>query len=68
MQVPDYGPGVQHDIELLCGSSASFDYGSGISYRCNECGATLGSVGMPKQCKELYDMVRTIETLQGIKR
>jgi hypothetical protein len=55
-------------ITLLCGSTASFDVESGISYRCNECFAVLGSTGMPKQCKELYDMERVLETLKGTKR
>ena len=55
------------DIDLLCGSTASFDNGSGISYRCNECMATVGSVGMPKRCKDLYDMERVVEVLKGKK-
>lgn len=38
-------------IKLPCGGTAWFDHGSGCSYRC-ECGATVGSIGMPKPCKE----------------
>lgn len=38
-------------IRLPCGGTAWFDHGSGCSYRC-ECGATVGSIGMPKRCKE----------------
>lgn len=60
--------GVQPDIDLLCGASASFDYSSGIAYRCNECGAVLGSIGMPRECKDLYDMERSMEILKGQKR
>lgn len=38
-------------IKLPCGGIAYFDEGSGCSHRC-ECGATVGSMGMPKHCKE----------------
>jgi hypothetical protein len=38
-------------IFLPCGGTAHFDVGSGISYRC-ECGATVGSIGMPQACKD----------------
>ena len=38
-------------IHLPCGGTAYFDDGSGCSHRC-ECGATVGSIGMPKRCKE----------------
>ncbi len=36
---------------LPCGGTAYFDTSSGISYRC-ECGAVVGSIGMPQQCKD----------------
>lgn len=42
------------DVILLCGNVAHFDYGSGCSHRCEMCNATVGSVGMPQRCKELY--------------
>ena len=54
-------------ITLLCGSVASFDTDSGISYRCNNCFATVGSIGMPKSCKELYDMEKVVDKLKGRK-
>lgn len=38
-------------MRLPCGGTAYFDTSSGISYRC-ECGAVVGSVGMPQQCKD----------------
>ena len=56
------------DIELLCGATASFDDSSGISYRCIDCGAVVGSVGMPKRCKDLYDMERVVEVLKKGKK
>ncbi len=38
-------------MRLPCGGTAYFDESSGISYRC-ECGAVVGSIGMPQQCKD----------------
>ncbi len=58
---------VYKPIRLLCGSLASFDHNSGISYRCNNCFATVGSVGMPKQCKEIYEMQEVVDKLKGTK-
>lgn len=49
-------------IKLPCGGRAWFDHGSGISYRC-ECGATVGSIGMPQHCKEeaeKWDMIKAL--------
>lgn len=39
-------------IKLACGASAYFDQSSGISYRCEDCMATVGSIGMPQRCKD----------------
>jgi hypothetical protein len=36
---------------LPCGGEANFDHESGISYRCEMCGAVLGSVGQPRSCR-----------------
>lgn len=36
---------------LPCGGIAYWDESSGISYRC-ECGAVVGSIGMPQSCKD----------------
>jgi hypothetical protein len=55
------------DMDLECGSVASFDHESGISYRCNTCFAVVGSIGMPKECKELYDMIDVVDKLKGKK-
>lgn len=52
-------------ITLLCNSMASFDMSNGISYRCNTCGAVVGSGGMLDRCKELYAMERVVESLKG---
>lgn len=60
-------PYFEDELELLCGSIASFDHDSGISYRCNTCNAVVGSVGMPRQCKELYSMEEVVNKLKGKK-
>lgn len=53
--------------ELLCGSTSYFDVASGISYRCDTCMAVVGSIGMPPECKELYDMEKVVNKLSGKK-
>jgi hypothetical protein len=63
----DYLEDDHNQITLLCGNTASFDTGSGISYRCNYCNATVGSIGMPRACKELYDMEKVVDKLKGKK-
>jgi len=40
---------------LPCGGEANFDHGSGCSYRCEHCMATVGSIGQPRSCKEEAD-------------
>jgi hypothetical protein len=37
---------------LPCGGRGHFDHGSGCSYRCEHCMATVGSIGQPRSCKE----------------
>lgn len=49
-------------ISLPCGSTASFDHGSGYGYRCDGCNAVVGSVGMPKRCADLLKDKPTPET------
>jgi hypothetical protein len=61
----EYEPVLPKPIELLCGSVAEFDIDSGISYRCRSCFAVIGSVGMPKRCKELYEMEKIVSKLKG---
>ena len=51
-------------IRLPCGGTAYFDEGSGIAYRC-ECGAVVGSVGMPKACREEADKWEVQKILGG---
>lgn len=52
-------------ILLLCGSTAYFDEGSGISHRCEHCMAVVGSIAMPRRCKELYDMEEVVRKLRN---
>lgn len=55
-------------IVLLCGSVAHFDHNSSsYSYRCDDCGAVVGSVGMPRECTQLYDMEKIVDKLKGKK-
>lgn len=55
---PSYLPGMTSKIhpmdvmKLPCGGIAYFDEDSGISYRCEVCGAVVGSIGQPDECKE----------------
>ncbi len=51
-------------MRLPCGGTAYFDESSGISYRC-ECGAVVGSIGMPKVCKDEADKWHAREQLGG---
>jgi len=51
-------------MRLPCGGTAYFDESSGISYRC-ECGAVVGSIGMPKACKDEAEKWRVMELLGG---
>lgn len=53
-------------MKLLCGSEALLDPESSIgAYRCTTCDRVVGSVGMPKECKILYDMQEVVTKLQG---
>jgi hypothetical protein len=62
---------MEKPIDLPCGGTAYFDHGSGCSHRCNTCFATVGSVGMPKECaillKEEVEREMIISRLQGIR-
>lgn len=53
-------------IKLLCGNYAYFDHRSGIGYRCETCMAMVGSIGMPRSCKTLYEQENIIARLKGI--
>lgn len=51
-------------VYLPCGGTAYFDESSGISYRC-ECGAVVGSIGMPSACKDEEQKYKNWEKLGG---
>jgi hypothetical protein len=55
---------VHSTLYLPCGGVAHFDEGSGCSYRC-ECGATVGSIGQPRQCKEEAQKYELMKALGG---
>ncbi len=46
---------------LPCGGEAEFDHGSGCSYRCEHCMATVGSIGQPRRCREEVEKWRAYE-------
>lgn len=48
---------------LPCGSRATFDHGSGYSYRCDDCWAVVGSIGQPQQCKDEADKYKALQIL-----
>ena len=52
-------------MRLPCGGTAYFDESSGISYRCEDCGAVVGSIGMPQYCKDQADKWKAWEALGG---
>lgn len=52
-------------LYMPCGGIAYFDHDSGISYRCATCFAVVGSVGMPRSCKEETDKWNAFEVLGG---
>lgn len=62
---------MNHDIHpmdvmrLPCGGTAYFDESSGISYRCEDCMAVVGSIGMPQSCKDEMTKYENWETLGG---
>lgn len=61
----DSGVPEPQPIDLPCGSIAYFDTGSGFSYRCDTCNATVGSIGMPRECKKLFEMEDVVKKLKG---
>lgn len=53
------GPGYSDDLvdfkslmKLPCGGIAYYDENSGISYRCAQCMAVVGSIAQPQSCKD----------------
>lgn len=55
----------QTSLRLPCGGIALFDHWSGCSYRCIDCLATVGSVGMPRSCKEEAEKYLNWEKIGG---
>jgi len=53
--VPEFGD------KLPCGETPRWDYGSACGYRCEYCGAMVGSIGMPKRCREMMEEERERE-------
>jgi hypothetical protein len=45
-------------FNLPCGGTALFDHSSGVSYRCDTCFMVVGSMGMPRDCKEHFEAGR----------
>lgn len=52
-------------IRIPCGAIAAFDESSGISYRCEECMAVVGSIGQPRRCREEADKYDLMKALGG---
>ena len=48
-------------IQLPCGARATFDRYSGISYRCLDCFSVVGSMGMPRDCADLFEQYGAVE-------
>ena len=53
------------DIFLPCGSRAYFDDSGGISHRCEQCMAVVGSIGQPQRCKDEAKKYDVWEQLGG---
>lgn len=52
-------------MHMPCGSIAEFDEDSGISYRCTACFAVIGSIGMPKDCKNEQEKYENWKKMGG---
>ena len=39
--------------KMACGGTPYFDEGSGCSYRCDVCNATLGSIAQSQTCQDI---------------
>ena len=51
---------------LPCGGTAYFDEASGISYRCEYCGAVVGSIGQSQSCKDEAKKYENWKSLGGV--
>jgi len=54
---------IDPQIIMPCGSTAYFD--GDYSYRCTNCMAVIGSMGMPIQCKEAVEKYENWGALGG---
>ncbi len=52
-------------MRLPCGGTAYFDQESGISFRCWDCMAVIGSIGQSQRCKDEAKKWETWEALGG---
>lgn len=52
-------------MHLPCGGTAYWDETSGISYRCEDCGAVVGSIGQPRKCAEEAEKYKMMGVLGG---
>ena len=52
-------------MHLPCGGTANFDWSSGISYRCEDCGSVVGSIGQPQSCKDVDQFWKGWKELGG---
>ena len=50
---------------LPCGNRATFDHASGMSYRCDQCWAVVGSIGQPRECRDEMNKWKNWKTLGG---
>lgn len=59
IRVPDTGK------MLPCGGVPRFDPRSDTySYRCDQCFAVVGSVGMPRDCAEMWQVEKDLDEMQ----
>lgn len=56
---------IEATMRMPCGGIAYFDTSSGISYRCEDCGAVVGSIGQPQHCKDEMKKWENWEKLGG---
>ena len=56
---------IMERIFLPCGTVAMFDHDSGMSYRCTECFAVVGSIGQPRRCQDKAEKWENVQALGG---
>lgn len=61
-------PESEFNIPLPCGAIGTFDFASGMGYRCTDCFAMWGSIGMPQHCRDIKEMAEIVEKLKGNKK